>query len=438
MGGTMRAGLLAATAVILGAGQAHAGAFGIREQSTQAQGLAWAGAASGSGGVSSMFWNPATITMRPGFVAEQNLTFIGLSSEIRPDAGTNPGFARLGGSGDIGQGAVVPAGATSYQLNDRLWLGLSTGAPFGLVTKPRDVWAGEVYGRSSRIFSLAINPVLGFKVNEWLSVAAGPNIEYFRLTLRQALPVPGLAPTAYPSSFLKGESWGAGFTAGATLTPRDGTVLGIGYRSSVHHAIDGSIGVPLVALAPLAGPVRAKLNTPDKLSVGLTQAVSPVARVNLGFEWDNWSRLGTVGIVSRTLGLPVNALPLNYKDGYTYAIGAEYDASASLTLRTGFAYETSPIDFSNRSVRLPDGDRYNLSVGASYRWNERLTLNLAYSHFFLDRARILAGLGRDYNIGNIAFAGTVDSSADIVSVGFRYLFAAPAAPPEQAPLIRKY
>ncbi|WP_460021977.1 outer membrane protein transport protein, partial [Methylobacterium phyllosphaerae] len=69
--------------------------------------------------------------------------------------------------------------------------------------------------------------------------------------------------------FLKGESWGVGFTAGATLTPRDGTVLGIGYRSSVHHDIDGSIGVPLLALAPLAGQVRARLNTPDKLSVGL-------------------------------------------------------------------------------------------------------------------------------------------------------------------------
>ncbi|MGU3662549.1 outer membrane protein transport protein, partial [Methylobacterium fujisawaense] len=85
-----------------------------------------------SGGVSSMFWNPATITMNPGFVAEQNFTYIGLSSEIRPAPGTNPGFARLGGSGELGQGALVPAGATSYQLNDRLWLGLSTGAPFGL------------------------------------------------------------------------------------------------------------------------------------------------------------------------------------------------------------------------------------------------------------------------------------------------------------------
>ncbi|WP_267424733.1 porin [Methylobacterium sp. GC_Met_2] len=437
MGGTVRAAMLAATAMVLGAGAAHAGAFGIREQSTEAQGLAWAGAAAGSGGVSSIFWNPATITMNPGFVAEQNLTYIGLSSTIRPDIGTNPGLARLGGSGDIGQGAVVPAGATSYQLNDRLWLGLSTGAPFGLVTKPRQVWAGEVYGRSSRIFSLAFNPVIGFKVNEWLSVAAGPNIEYFRLTLRQALPIPGIQPTVYPSSFLKGESWGAGFTAGATITPRDGTVLGIGYRSSVHHDIDGSIGVPLVALARAAGQVRAKLNTPDKLSVGLTQAISPVARVNLGFEWDNWSRLGNIGIVSKTLGLPVNSLPLNYKDGYTYSIGAEYDAAPNLTLRTGFAYETSPIDFSNRSVRLPDGDRYNVSVGASYRWNEKLTLNAAYSHFFLDRSRILAGIGRDYNVGNIAFAGVVDSSADIVSVGFRYVFGAPPAP-APAPLVRKY
>ncbi|MGH1569866.1 OmpP1/FadL family transporter [Methylobacterium sp. P31] len=437
MGGTVRAATLAATVAILGVGEAQAGAFGIREQSTEAQGVAFAGAAAGSGGVSSLFWNPATITMNPGFVTEQNFTYIGLSSEIRPDLGTNPGFARLGGSGDIGQGAVVPAGATAYQLNDRLWLGLAMGAPFGLITKPHQVWAGEVYGRSSRIFSLAINPVLGFKVNEWLSLAAGPNIEYFRLTLRQALPIPGILPTAYPSAFLKGESWGAGFTAGATLTPRDGTVLGIGYRSSVHHDIDGSIGVPLLALAPLAGPVRSKLNTPDKLSVGLTQALSPVARVDLGFEWDNWSRLGTIGVVSNSLGLPVSTLPLNYKDGFLYAIGAEYDASPNLTLRTGFGYETSPIDFRNRSVRLPDGDRYSVSVGASYRWNERLTLNLAYSHLFLDRSRILAGIGRDYNVSNIAFAGVVDASADIVSVGFRYVFGAPPAP-APAPLVRKY
>ncbi len=431
-----RAGAAVLAASISGVTGASAGSFGLREQSTQAQGLAFAGAAAGSGGVSSMFWNPATLTMNPGIVTEQNLTFIAPSATIDPTTGTNPAFARLGGSGDIGQGAVLPAGASSYQINDRLWLGLATGAPFGLTTKPNQVWAGEVYGRSSRIFSLAINPVLAFKVTDWLSIAAGPNVEYFRLTLRQALPIPGILPQNYPSSFLKGESWGVGFTAGATITPWAGTALGIGYRSSVHHDIDGSIGVPLVALAPLAGQVRARLNTPDKLSVGLTQAITPVARINLGFEWDNWSRLGTVGIVSKTLGVPVNSLPLNYKDGYYYSIGGEYDVNPALTVRAGFGYETSPIDFTNRSVRLPDGDRYSASFGATYRWSDSLSLNLAYSHLFVDRSRILAGLGQDYNVANIAFAGVVDSSVDIVSVGFRYTFGAGPAP-APVPLVRK-
>mgnify|MGYP007080757756 CR=1 FL=1 len=48
------------------------------------------------------------------------------------------------------------------------------------------------------------------------------------------------------------------------------------------------------------------------------------------------------------------------------------------------------------------------------------------------------GLGRDYNVGNIAFAGVVDSSADIVSVGFRYQFGEPAVVAAPAPLVRKY
>lgn len=433
---TALAGISAAV-LALNAGSASAGAFGIREQSTLAQGQAFAGAASGSGGVSSLFWNPATITMNPGWVSEQNLTFINLSAKVIPTQGTNPAFAGLGDSGDIGQGAVLPAGATSYQLSDRVWIGIQTGAPYGLVTKPRDNWAGEVYGRSSRIFSLSFNPIIGFKVNEWLSVAAGPNIEYFRLTLRQALPIsPNLA--ALPNASLKGESWGVGFTAGVLVTPWAGTALGIGYRSSVHHDIEGAFALP-APVSFLSQQVTANLNTPEKLSVGLTQALSPVARMSLGFEWDNWSRLGTVGIVGRTTGGIATTLPLNYHDGYTYSVGGEYDWSPAITVRGGIAYEQSPIDFSNRSVRLPDGDRLNVSVGGSYRWSEKLTLNIAYSHLFLvGESRLLAGPGRDYNVSNIVLAADTRGGADIVSVGFRYVFGDVVVPVAPAPLVRKY
>ena len=151
-GGTIRALRLAgavAAASLVSATAAQAGAFGLREQSAQGLGLAFAGSASGAAGVSSLFWNPATVTMRPGFVTEQNLSFVNLSAEITPTVGTAPGLLPFGSSGEMGQGAVLPSGATSYQLTDRLWVGLQTGAPYGLVTKPRQDWAGSPYARSS-------------------------------------------------------------------------------------------------------------------------------------------------------------------------------------------------------------------------------------------------------------------------------------------------
>ena len=43
-------------AVVAATSGAHAGAFAVREQSATAQGMSFAGAASGSGGISSMFW----------------------------------------------------------------------------------------------------------------------------------------------------------------------------------------------------------------------------------------------------------------------------------------------------------------------------------------------------------------------------------------------
>ncbi len=59
----------------LGSG-ALAGGFAVREQSAQAQGMSFAGAASGSGGLGSMFWNPATITMNPGWQSQYSASII--------------------------------------------------------------------------------------------------------------------------------------------------------------------------------------------------------------------------------------------------------------------------------------------------------------------------------------------------------------------------
>jgi long-chain fatty acid transport protein len=410
---------------------ASAGGFAVREQSATAQGYSFAGAASGSGGLSSMFWNPATITMAPGFQSEWHASVIIPDVQIDPLAPT-PTLA-LGGSGDIGQDAIVPTSYKSYQFNDYLWLGFASSAPFGLVTDPRQNWAGQVYSRSSRIFSLNVNPVVGVKVNNWLSFGAGPMIEYFDVRLKNATS-PGLAAN---SLILEGDDWGFGFTAGVNITPFAGTSIGIGYRSSINHELEGSLAAPAGVFGPVGIelPIKAKLNTPDQITVGLSQAITPAMNVHLGFEWQNWSRLKAPAIVGPT-GRPVSDLPLNYEDGYFYSLGADYRFNDRLLLRAGVAYEQSPIDTETRSTRLPDNDRYWASLGATYLWNEKLSFDLAYTYIWAKetKIRILPG-HQDY--AGLPFIADADSSVNIISAAIRYRWDDPAKP-IPAPIVRKY
>jgi long-chain fatty acid transport protein len=418
-------------ALCIACGPAQAGGFAVREQSATGQGLSFAGVASGSGRLSSMFWNPATVTMAPGWQGEAHLSLVIPEADINPGPPT-PTLA-LGGSGDIGQDAVVPTSYSSFQITDQLWVGLASTAPFGLVTDPRQVWSGQVYSRSSRIFSLNVNPIVGFKVNEWLSIGAGPMVQYFDVRLKNAAsPFPNAS-----SVILEGDDYGFGFTAGVTLTPFAGTSIGIGYRSSINHELEGELSTPPGVFGPagLTLPIRAKINTPETVTVGLSQAISPVMTLHAGFEWSNWSRLGAPAVVGPA-GRPVTDLPLNYEDGYFYSLGLDYWVSENLILRGGVAYEQSPIDTETRSTRLPDNDRFWASVGATYQWNQKLSFDIAYTHIFSPdtKIRILPG---HQDFAGLPFAADVDSNVNIISAAVRYRWDNPAVA-IPAPVVRKY
>jgi long-chain fatty acid transport protein len=413
-------------AIVAAQGSAQAGAFAIREQSASAQGYSFAGVASGSGNLSSMFWNPAVITMAPGWQTELSLSLIIPRVEINPLPSV-PTFV-FGGSGDIGQDAIVPASYNSYQINDMLWVGLSSTSPYGLVTDPRDNWAGQAYSRSSKIFSLNVNPVVGIKINDWISVAAGPSLQYFDIRLKRAA---AITPGA-PSVTLDGDDIGFGFTAGVTLTPFAGTTIGIGYRSQIDHELEGTVTSPAGRI-----PISSDLTTPDQLTIGISQVITPALTVHAGFEWTNWSVLETPLVVGPG-GTIVTDLPLNYDDGFFYSLGFDYKLTDQLTLRAGLAYEESPIDTEVRSTRLPDNDRIWASVGASYQWNNKLSFDIAYTHIFAKETdiRILPG-HQDYEEG-LPFVADVDAAVDIVSVGLRYRWDDPAVAIPAAPIVRKY
>jgi long-chain fatty acid transport protein len=419
-------------ALIAAQGGAQAGGFALREQSATAQGYSFAGAASGSGYLSSMFWNPAVITMMPGVWSEGHASLIIPRVDINPLPSV-PTFA-LGGSGDIGQDAILASSYYSYQLNDMFWVGLSATSPYGLVTDPRETWSGQLYSRSSRIFSVNVNPVLGIKINDWLSVAAGPSLQYFDIRLKRAA---GITPGA-PSVILDGDNTGFGFTAGVTLTPFVGTTIGIGYRSRIDHELEGTVTAPAGVLAPIAAqvPITADLTTPDQVTVGISHAFTPALTVHAGFEWTNWSVLKTPLVIGPGRRV-VTDLPLNYDDGYFYSLGFDYKLNDQLTVRAGVAYEDSPIDTRVRSTRLPDSNRIWASIGATYQWNDKLSFDVAYSHIFASEGDIRIVPGQQ-DFEGLPFLADVDSAVDIVSAAVRYRWDDPKVAIPAAPIVRKY
>jgi long-chain fatty acid transport protein len=423
-------------ALISAQGAAEAGAFALREQSATGQGLSFAGVASGSGGLSSIFWNPAAITMIPGWQSEWHAAGIIPRTEITPIYTLPPGLAALGSSGDIGQDAIVPATYGSYQINDRLWIGLYTGAPYGLVTKPNPFWSGQLYARTTSVFSLEAQPTIGYKVNDWLSIGAGVRGQYLKVRYFSAVGPTATNPNPFvPSAGLEGDSFGIGYSLGATLTPFAGTSIGIGFRSAVEHELDGEFQY-------FGVPIKANLILPESVSVGLSQQIGDAFTLHATAEWTNWSRLGFPRVInSLTGGLLAQApyLPLDYDDGWFFSVGGEYVIDPAWTVRAGLGYEISPIDLENRNPRLPDSDRLWLSLGATYNWSEKLAFDIGYTHIFpVGNTDINIAPGNPtFATRGVVFAANVDTDVDIISAAIKYRWDDPAKP-IPAPIVRKY
>ena len=179
-----------------------------------------------------------------------------------------------------------------------------------------------------------------------------------------------------------------------------------------------------------SGPISTTVNLPDTLTIGLRQGIGDRFTLLAGYEWSNWSRIGTA-LVSLSNGGTLR-LPFNYQDGHFYSIGGEYKIDPAWTIRAGIGFEKSPISDVERTPRLPDNDRFWLSAGLTYRVTPKLSLDLAYSHLFVKDTSVALGPGTgNPSSSTISYSGSVDSHVDIVSLGIRYRFDDPVVPVKQ-------
>lgn len=77
-----------------------------------------------------------------------------------------------------------------------------------------------------------------------------------------------------------------------------------------------------------------------------------------------------------------------WRDSWSVSLGAEYRVTEALAVRTGIAWDQTPVPGATRTPRIPDSDRYWLSVGATWQPTRNLTLAAAYTHILADQGRV--------------------------------------------------
>lgn len=399
---------------------AQAGGFAVREQSASYQGTSFAGSAAG-GNLSSLFWNAAAsasitsnIEIQSAYsliLGDAELTATGVASPetggvlVTPLPGTE-------NSGNIADGAVVPASYAAMKLSSMPGMTLAVGinSPFGLTTKPEnDQFVGNSIGFTSKLFSANLNPTVAFQVTPTLAIGAGLQVQYTDAKFSF------LAPTG--KAQFEGDDIGFGATLGAMWTPAPGTRIGIGWRSHVTYDLEGDFSVPALGggtPTPFSNSASAELTLPDIVTFSFEQAVSPQLKVLGTVEWTNWNTLDVVTIEGGDIPA---ALEANWGDGWFFSLGGEYAYNPALLLRAGIAYELTPIESpEQRLTGIPDVDRIWASVGATYQYSEMTTIDFGYSHIFgfEDEFDRTSALGDTPQI-----QGELEPSVDIISVGVR-------------------
>ena len=425
LGTTALVGLAATTAT-----SALAAGFEIREQSAWGQGASYAGVAAG-GSVSSMFWNPATMTQTGPFAMEVS------GSLIFPQASQTgvTNLAPLGltdGTPNSGQDAFVLASYTTIRLTDRIWAGVAINSPFGLETAFENPnWAGAFYGQTSTLHTYTATPSIAIKVFDWLSIGGGFQAERGQVNFKfaDAPPIGGQVPLAQA----QGHGWGFGWTAGATITPTATTQIGLGYRSGLDQQIKGNLDTGALVGFGTPGTANTTIKLPGIASLGVRQGLTPQFTLLGTVEWTNWNRIGTSTLVQGNgspalapSGLPIQ-IPFQWRDSWFYSLGLEYAVAPAWTLRGGVAYETNAIPDQVRVPLIPDDSRMWYSVGATNTVGN-FKIDLAYSFIDVKNAPINIVPGNPSFNGLVTYTGSSRGNVSIFSIGVKYMMAPPPAP----------
>lgn len=378
-------------------GLAAASGFGLLESNADGQGAAYAGSGAVAGNASTLFFNPAGMTLLPG------RQIVASAHAIRFSARFDDGNPATNNGGDAGDLSFVPNLYYAMPINANTWFGLGINVPFGLKTEYDPAWTGRVQGIKSEMKTVNVNPGIGLRLNDKLSVGAGLNAMYIKAELTATHPLNPALTTR-----MEGDDWGYGYNLGVLYEVDQDTRIGLSYRSKIKQKLEGNLSV-IPPVSPDT-PASASVTLPDTLTLSGYKRLNGRWAVLADISWTGWSEFQELKVVSNS-GATLSTTPEHWKDTLRYSLGAHYQLTERTKLRMGIGYDTSPVPNSQyRTVRIPDADRTWLAVGFGYRLNQADSIDMAYSHLFVKDAAIDTP------------AGTYRSKVDILGVQYTHTF----------------
>ncbi len=411
---------IALAGLTLGSSTSHAAGFSLIEQSVSGLGNAYAGAAASAEDASTIFFNPAGMTLLDGQQVVAGLHLIKPSTKFTDDGSSTSG----GDGGDAGHLGAIPNLYYVADINNEMKFGLGINVPFGLATEYDKDWQGRYQAIKSAVEAININPSLAFKINPQWSVGLGANIQYFKAELTNAIDFSAITGGALPAGTdgfadVSGSSWGFGYNLGVLFAPTEATRVGLAYRSQVKHSLDGDAdftlpaaaqGIPSLAAAFIDQGVSADIDLPSTLSLSLFHQFTDAWAVLADFTRTGWSSYQEMKIEydnGRTPSVEEN----EWEDNNRYSVGVNFTPNQTWTYRAGVAYDETVVPSAElRAARIPGNDRTWLALGLGYQMSKSLAFDFGYAHLFVKDAEI----DRRGATGDL-LKGSYESSVDILS-----------------------
>lgn len=260
--------------------------------------------------------------------------------------------------------------------------GVSVYTPFGLTNQ----WEKESLVRFETVkmglTSIAFQPTVSYKITDKFGLGVGLVLGYGEVNIKKDLPIQ-FQDGSYGNTQIKGAAFGAGVNVGAYYEVSDKVSLSATYRSGLKMKAnngDTHFNVPSSVQDQFANKhFKAELPLPHIYGIGASYKPHEQWVLNGEVFLSDWSNYDVIDIEFKDS--PVNGedkeqLIRNYKQGYSFRVGAEFlPRGKDYELRTGIMHNRTPIPNDNLNPDVPDADRLAFSFGGSYNFSEKFRMD---------------------------------------------------------------